>query len=66
MELAVTTLELCFLMQLQDKNQNSSFLHTINREAIQSRTGAHLIELEYILSIHVFHMINFMLHFQEL
>ena len=29
-------------MQLQDMNQNSSFLHAIDREAIQSRADAHL------------------------
>ena len=29
-------------MQLQDMNQNSSFLHAIDREAIQSRSDAHL------------------------
>ena len=29
-------------MQLQDMNQNTSFLHAINREAIQSRANAHL------------------------
>ena len=29
-------------MQLQDTNKNSSFLHEINREAIQSRADAYL------------------------
>ena len=29
-------------MQLQDMNQNSSFLHAIDREAIQSQADAHL------------------------
>ena len=28
-------------MQLQDMKQNSSFLHAIDREAIQSRANAH-------------------------
>ena len=28
-------------MQLQDMNQNSSFLHAIDQEAIQSRADAH-------------------------
>ena len=39
---SATTLELCFLMQLQNMNQNSSFLHAIDREAIQSQADAHL------------------------
>ena len=29
-------------MQLQDMNQNSSFLHAIDQEAIDSRANAHL------------------------
>ena len=29
-------------MQLQDMNQNSSFLHAIDQEATQSRGDAHL------------------------
>ena len=39
---SATTSERCFLMQLQDMNQNSSFLHAINHEAIQSQANAHL------------------------
>ena len=40
--MSATTLEVRFLMQLQDINQNSSFLHAIDREAIQSQVDAHL------------------------
>ena len=39
---SVITLKLCFLVQLQDMNQNSSFLYAIDREAIQSQANAHL------------------------